>query len=544
MINSSMGYLHRRSVLQLIATLPLLGIQGCASFWQSRKQEISGEPPSGLNAIFRPTKISRAAGTPPHVIDVHAHFFNARDVPIRGYLAGPVAYSKGGVVGELLRALAPIAEWIGNTAPRASDEFNELVSLASDSTFTAMSQEERTSALERQRDQYLQDLSGSLYEQLKSAPDFMRLYNDAQTETQSRFRIQGIGAPSLDEGSLFRAMQHDLQLQASDVELFGVEEPPPYADGVLAFVGYMLSYRWMNLLAYQRVYSTSDSAFGVDQVLGALVDFDHWLTPLTRTAHEDQIKLHQLLSQLSGGYMRPLVAYNPWSDVQDNGRTLARTLDALDQRGFVGVKIYPPNGFRPYGNTHSPGIPTTPGMPSTADLDRVLLRLWDECSKRNVPVMAHTGNSMGSDDAHNAVAGPIGWQALITARGSAHPARVSLGHFGGDSSHDNWNNELAGMMATPEGAGLYGDLGYWDELRCQKGVASCSARQKLLKAVEEHPVVADRLMYGSDWLMLSQERRWGCYPFDLLAALPDGLNPAAVFGDNAKRCFETLQKVA
>lgn len=542
-MKQSINFAQRRRLLKCLASFPILGVGGCVLLPQSRNQEISGDPPSGLNAVLHPSIIHRAAGAPTSVIDVHAHFFNARDVPIRGYLAGPVAHSKGGVIGELLRALAPIADWIGSTAPRASDEFNELVALASGSAFSAMSQTERTSTLERQRDQYLLDLSGRLYEQLRSLPNFVRLYNAAQNETQSRFRIQGVSAPSLDEGSLFRVMQRDLLQQAPDIELFGVEEPPPYADGVLAFVGYMLSYRWMNLLAYQRAYSTGDSAFGVDQVLGALVDFDQWLMPLPHTAHEDQIKLHQLLSQLSGGYMRPLVAYNPWSDVLDNGKTLARALDALDRRGFVGVKIYPPNGFRPFGNAHPPGIPTTPGMPSAADLDRVLLRLWEECSKRNVPVMAHTGNSMGSDDAHNEAAGPIGWQALITARGSAHPAKVNLGHFGGDSSHDDWNAALAGMMATPQGAGLYGDLGYWDEMRCRKGLATCSARQKLAKAVKEYPVVAERLMYGSDWLMLSQERRWDRYPYDILSALPDGLDPAAVFGGNAKRCFVGLRKV-
>ena len=532
--------MERRKFVFSLAALPFLGGAGCSIIFANKKTEIDREVPAELPPIFQPSHITKYNAAPALVIDVHAHFFNARDVPIRGYLAGPVAHAKEGVIGELLRALAPIAEWIGNTAPRASDEFNELVAVASSYTFTAMSQKERVRTLERQRDQYLKDLSIRLYEQLKSAPDFVRLYNAAQTEMSSHLRIQGITAPSLDENSLFRALQRDLQQQAPDIELFGAEDPPPYADGVLAFVGYMLSYRWMNLLAYQRAYSTGDSAFGVDQVLGALVDFDHWLTPFPRTAHEDQIKLHQLLSQLSGGYMRPLVAYNPWSDVQDNGRTLARTLDALDRRGFVGVKIYPPNGFRPYGNALPPGIATTPGMPSAADLDRMLLRLWEECSRRNLPVMAHTGNSMGSDDAHNSAAGPIGWQALINAMGPTHPARANLGHFGGDSSHDDWNAELAKMMATRQGAGLYGDLGYWGELRCKKGLASCAAQQKLAKAVKEHPVVAERLMYGSDWLMLSQERRWDRYPFDLLAALPHGLAPAAVFGGNAKRCFEVL----
>lgn len=227
----------------------------------------------------------------------------------------------------------------------------------------------------------------------------------------------------------------------------------------------------------------------------------------------------------------------------DKGKTLERTLNTLDRRGFVCVKIYPPNGFRPYGNELSPGIPSTPGMPSTVDLDRVLLRLWEECGRRNVPVMAHIGNSMESDDAHSSAAGPTGWQAVINAMGSAHPARVNRGHFGGNSSHDDWNAKLASMMATSQGAGLYGDLGYWDELRCQRGLASCSAREKLAKALKEHPVVRDRLMYGSDWLMLSQERRWDRYPFDLLAALPEELNPKAVFGDNARRCFDALQKV-
>lgn len=531
---------QRRSVLKAFIALPLLGIQGCASFCQTRRPEIFSEAPEGLNAIFRPVKINKPASIPASVVDVHAHFFNARDVPIRGYLAGPVAHSKGGVVGELLKALSPIAEWIGNTAPRASDEFNELLTLAGGFSFTVMSEDERFRLLDQRRETYLKELSGRLYEQLKVVPEFVRLYNETQGVARSRFRIQGVDAPSLNENSLLNAMQRDLQSQAPDVELYGAEEPPPYADGVLAFVGYMLSYRWMNLLAYQRTFSTSDTAFGVDQVLGALVDFDHWLTPPPRTAHEDQIKLHQLLSQLSGGYMRPLVAYNPWSDVMDNGKTLARVLDAIDRRGFVGVKIYPPNGFRPFGNAHPPGIPTTPGMPSATDLDRVLLRLWEECSKRNVPVMAHTGNSMGSDDAHNQAAGPIGWQALITARGSAPPAKVNLGHFGGDSSHDDWNAALASMMATPQGAGLYGDLGYWDEMRCRKGLASCSARQKLAKAVREYPIVAERLMYGSDWLMLSQERRWDRYPYDILAALPDGLDAAAVFGGNATRCFGGL----
>lgn len=533
--------LSRRTVISFMSTVPLLGVGSCSQFCKMRRPEIQGEAPLELEPILRPPRIQKGDRVPALVIDVHAHFFNARDVPIRGYLAGPVAHSIGGPIGKLLRALAPIAEWLGSRAPRASEEFSELVALASGAAFSAMSQDERMHILNRRREKFFEDLSPRLYAQLKAVPEFVLLYNGLQSETRSRFRSKNVDAPSLSENSLFRVMQRDLQSKSSDVDVYGSDAPPPYADGVLAFVGYMLSYRWMNLLAYQRAYTTDDSAFGVNQVLGALVDFDNWLTPLPRTTHEDQIKLHQLLSQLSGGYMRPLVAYNPWSDAVDNGRTMARTLDALDQRGFVGVKIYPPNGFRPYGNSLTPAIPKTPGMPSASDLDRVLLRLWEECSRRNVPVMAHSGNSMGSDDAHSAAAGPAGWRALIAARGAANPIRANLGHFGGDSSLDNWNIELARLMVSPEGSALYADLGYWDELRC-KGEGICSARQKLEKAFKEHPVVADRVMYGSDWLMLSQERSWDRYPFDILAALPLGLSDKGVFGQNALNCFPALKR--
>ncbi|MEJ1938987.1 hypothetical protein WDZ92_52985, partial [Nostoc sp. NIES-2111] len=126
-----------------------------------------------------------------------------------------------------------------------------------------------------------------------------------------------------------------------------IVDAEPYADGLLAFVDHMLSPRWQNLRDYAAAYSSADDAFGIDVALGALVDFDGWLDCPPRSAHDDQVKLHQLISRLSGGYLRPLVAYNPWTDVKTGGAALARVRDAVTRRGFVGVKIYPPNGFYP-----------------------------------------------------------------------------------------------------------------------------------------------------------------------------------------------------
>ena len=49
------------------------------------------------------------------------------------------------------------------------------------------------------------------------------------------------------------------------------------ADGLLAFLKYMLSMRWSNVQTYMGAYTLDANAAGVETVFGALVDFDYWL---------------------------------------------------------------------------------------------------------------------------------------------------------------------------------------------------------------------------------------------------------------------------
>jgi hypothetical protein len=155
--------------------------------------------------------------------------------------------------------------------------------------------------------------------------------------------------------------------------------------------------------------------------------------------------------------------------------------------------------------------------------------------------MAHSGHSMGSNAELEDMAGPLGYRMLTAKMGVHPPARVHLGHFGGDDGHFPWTSDFAQLMAQPEGAAIYGDLAYWDALRCPKGPAHCPAVDRLKSALAAHPGAASRLMYGSDWLMLSQERRWDHYPMDVLVAVKEaGIDAAAVFGGNAMDCFPRL----
>ena len=65
----------------------------------------------------------------------------------------------------------------------------------------------------------------------------------------------------------------------------------------------------------------------------------------------------------------------------------------------------------------------------------------------------------------------------------------------------------AQLMTRANGDRMFGDLGYWSELRCVVvGSAQCEAAVRRLLSALSLPLangekVADRVMFGSDWLM-------------------------------------------
>lgn len=529
----------RRRALALLGSSSGALLAGCCGLRPFAPPSILGPAPTVSGTPFKP-RVAKSSVAPAFCVDVHAHFFNASDVPVKGYLEGPVAHDLKEPLRSLAKALAPIADRLASIAPTARDEYLELLDLVERPQLKSL--QDPTPMLDEEVRLRQAIVSQRFYEAVRGS-DFERQYNAIQSTKRSgpgaSFRtesLEPLGPQSLGQSMVRGSRPDTKKTRAMRVE----SASEPYADGLLAFVGYMLSARWMNLHVYAQAYSASPDAFGVNHTLGALVDFDRWLDCPPRSGHDDQVRLHELLSRLSGRYMLPLVAYNPWSHVVEGERTIARIVDAVQNRGFVGVKTYPPNGFRPYGNVLEPVV-RTPGAPSPADLDAALARFWDVCRDLNVPVMAHTGETMGRDDAHDTLGGPTGWSALLERyRGQLAP-RVNAGHFGGDGEANNWTESLAMLMSKPEGGTLYGDLGYWSALRCtEPSSKECTSAQGRLKAALKHVGVNRRVMYGSDWLMLSKEPDWAMYPYDIAEATKGLIAPNDLFGQVARACFGTL----
>jgi predicted TIM-barrel fold metal-dependent hydrolase len=528
--------LTRRTLLQIAIGAPVGAMSGACCLSSYPKPKGEARIASNLMpAILAPEARARAAISLGPVIDVHAHFFNASDVPVRGFLAECLGHRAPPSVQLLLKALARIADRLADLAPTAGDELEALSSLAGEAEGAAAPQDVVGARLEGERQAAAERVASAI-----RGSDFQRHYRRMK-------QAQAPGAAPARTGPL---SPDEIRQVVSDAER-------PSTPAALGFLNYMLSPRWVNLRSYMKAFTTDENAFGVDKVLGALVDFDYWLDCPPSSAHDDQVRLHQRLHELTArtsvdgrttSYFHPVVAYNPWTDINQDGAALTRVVDACSKRNFVAVKIYPPTGFRPAGNASIPDE-TTKRRPDLKKLDATLKAFFAKCADLRIPILAHSARSNGRDNAHDEFGGPKGWEALLGQYARATETQIiDFGHFGGGRG-STWTHDFAYLVSRQPQMSLYADLGYWEELMCPdtSDEVCTSARERLKQAMKvqipgSSETVLDRTMFASDWLMLSQVKEWATYPsrlHDSLRTILDGndTDVAKVFGGNAKKCF-------
>ncbi len=105
------------------------GLGGCCGLRPFPTPKISDEPLAGADSVLKPVVV-KAAGAPKFCVDVHAHFSNASDVPVKGFLEGPVAHDMKEPLRSLVKALAPFAGQRAPIAPTAANEYRELLEVA------------------------------------------------------------------------------------------------------------------------------------------------------------------------------------------------------------------------------------------------------------------------------------------------------------------------------------------------------------------------------------------------------------------------------
>lgn len=254
------------------------------------------------------------------------------------------------------------------------------------------------------------------------------------------------------------------------------------------------------------------------------------------TALADQIAVGAALTKAfakPGAQPRLLLAnfigYDPMRaalrrpDEEDPISQLERAVHAGE---VVGVKLYPPMGFRPIRNALlSNDFPRLLRAKykkrSGTALDRELRRLFTFCDQNDVPIMTHCGDTNYTKHRYGERASPRYWLSLLD---DGFPnLRLNLAHFGGVWSFGNakardaeaadvWPQIIVRALSNTESLypNLYTDIAYASDLLVS-GDAGSDAKEKkdandFLQSTLGISTIGRRLMYGSDWQMVGQER--------------------------------------
>ncbi|GAA5521744.1 amidohydrolase [Aliifodinibius salicampi] len=173
--------------------------------------------------------------------------------------------------------------------------------------------------------------------------------------------------------------------------------------------------------------------------------------------------------------------------------------DALENRGFVGVKLYPSLGYQ----VDSPKM----------------MNVYAYCEEHDIPITMHcnhTGFYVEEDfiDYCN----PVHWETIL----AQHPTlKICFAHFDGHEtlSHSNgfddgtWGKKILDLMENDDYTGVYADVSYHTDMMGEPGLEVHYLQT--LNNLLNRPVVQDRILFGTDsWLLrlnMSDELFWSYF---------------------------------
>lgn len=484
--------------------------------------------------------IRRSDPTKSLTIDVHAHFFNGSDVQIGGLLRDVLAKDNPEVEDILKRFAETLQHFVWRLVPGPTREKRALARLrmalskcGAKDLATADNGTELTGVVRSLRQEAYRD---SL-DQLMAA--------------NRKARITDKSFASDDVADLLATLPDDAEeffFEKGGTRTMMVNGDLQDPKGVVSFVLRMSQYRCVNYIDYLATIGTSKSR-EIDLVVAHILDFD---VPLgknrpTETSIPEQIAMMEELSILSGGRVHCFAPFDPMKAVLSRARPTPLDIvkNAVERHGFIGVKLYPPMGFRAYGNAALPNdfwrrswLP--PEIQAVADfgkrIDAELLKLYTWCRERGVPIMAHTHMSMGVTDDFQAMVGAEYWKLAID---EVPGLRINFGHFGNTRLVENGisrNRRFMRLMTSGQGSKgqhLYADSGYFAELLSDRAKLETALRELNREFISHHPPIFDRLMFGTDWTMTSiLGDKVNAYLADFEQVLSDLEGPSFGAGDS------------
>jgi predicted TIM-barrel fold metal-dependent hydrolase len=395
------------------------------------------------------------------VVDIHCHVFNGRDLPIA----------------EWLRQVKGVPRWLGGLVEWYVD----------------WRAEEQPPPLRRHRVSTVDAHLASI------APTVSDAANPTEAELKKLVDFSEVVEKNVKLRRELESLSSDRPVEESDVETAAVKD----------------TWTWALLLTLKRANSAAALAstyVETELFTPSIVDMNCWFIDqdpgsIAWSFAEQKRDMLALLAAY-GGRMLPFLAFDPERELQLRRLPgeLKVELEALANQGFVGVKIYPPFGYRPHGNAeirddHECGVTVAPARRD--EYDAVLEDLYAACEALELPIAAHCEDP-GAGVARCGEHADPKWWAPVLAK---HPElRLNLTHFGGVEGlvgcepEKSWARAIGELMKTAPH--LYADVGAHEVTRDTR---MCKEFFDRLEA--DIPQAVDRLMFGTDWHMIVRHEK-------------------------------------
>jgi predicted TIM-barrel fold metal-dependent hydrolase len=519
-VHSRRSTVSQKSVViasQCLACVSVIASVGCESPGLRLNAE-QGKIRAQLQQI-NPANDRLAWATP--VIDIHTHTFNARYLPLKGIILGK-------------RDAFPPVTWLisDGCAETLADALIQRTEIA---PAAGMPGVKRNSQPSHHYHGSLCQVFLGLLDKAAAAGAWDKEISSAE---QMRRLDQVADRMNFQERMAMRAAAHMMGME----QRFKMADQPSAYRGLVRFL-WLLTQNDVELtrlfrLAYSDVPMQGspllvshmiDLAPVYDQTAdgGALLDFE-----------SQQLRRSEYFQNRSKSGMIYFVAYNPYRDhwpTTEPGNALQSVRSAVEEHGAWGVKVYPPSGYRPAGNTIKPRpmlvLTKFPGqqwdaryrgLGSNANdaLNERLEKLLLWCIETDIPVFVHCGT--GEFEARKGYglyhSDPHFWRQFLEQHpspdGSPCRLRLCLGHAGGEdfwfggTKYSDWGKEVYDLCR--EFPNVYCEITTHANLIDLNNEAFLVDR--LAKCFEESPQrdaatgrfryrFSKKLIYGTDWYL-------------------------------------------
>lgn len=515
---------RREALLTLSGLFAGFFIEGCDPPFPKRK--------SGVQTISK-------------LIDVHCHLFNGSDLPTVRFIKVVILshYPKQGIKTLDIRD------------PDAMDGLIALLTAILGRT-RAPSAKEEIAVLDGQ--------SSELARNTKSLTNEAAVVSaTAEFLSQNQFAVASGISPNA-----FKTVRGAIMI-AAGVEGVAVSDAPITKEdaSVLAQKAYKSSFdmglilRWFALftryryvLAEQLFIDHENQGFSPILLCPAVIDYDRWLGEnVDNSPLPAQVSVMGAVSRrLSGPVVHGYVGFDPLRQAYftagklNDFDPLGLVSRAIREEGFLGVKLYPPMGFRAFGNSGAvcqlypkfvlddffdapPNDPTTASCkPRPADgstalgklLDNSMASLFDLCVSESASVIAHCNDSNEAGKEYGARADPAFWIPVFRRWPNLRVCLAHFGHFASRSAdvpveiaipEASWEWELGRYLKEADNPPVFADVSYLTEISGQSPEVLKIYGQTMRRWLEAFDPDCKHLMFGTDWTMLGLDQSYDGY---------------------------------